>query len=285
MSYQPLAQSPATATEYEYPPTQSHPELGPPFPLRRPQGRDKRGLVLRYIAAPALLLVLVHFAILGAFPASKYSQWAGPSWTDRQYAMVEAEAEHLLANLDEGSGKPGTFFRDAYPLKSMLAFWELAEKQVAAGGLDTCGGQLGRELIDAYHRSQVAYCVPKGQGEEVHLASAHHSENASLWNQAQTIPATGIWCSPVHRDEFSKWWPYPAAPCVSTNLRAVKGDDKAFRAAGCEKTEDGKALKREMGKERFLGSDLAGVVDELGECAEVIDRTLLVIHRQDQWNP
>jgi len=52
----------------------------------------------------------------------------------------------------------GGFYRDAYPIRSMIKYWEIAEKEVQERGLDTCKGQLGRELIDAYIRSNVDYC-------------------------------------------------------------------------------------------------------------------------------
>jgi hypothetical protein len=54
----------------------------------------------------------------------------------------------------------GGFYRDAYPIRSMIKYWEIAEKEVQEHGLDTCKGQLGRELIDAYIRSTVDYCHP-----------------------------------------------------------------------------------------------------------------------------
>jgi len=52
----------------------------------------------------------------------------------------------------------GGFYRDAYPIRSMIEYWKIAEKEVQERGLDTCNGQLGRELIDAYIRSNVDYC-------------------------------------------------------------------------------------------------------------------------------
>lgn len=42
----------------------------------------------------------------------------------------------------------------------MIKYWEIAEREVRERGLDTCQGQLSRELIDAYVRSAVNYCYP-----------------------------------------------------------------------------------------------------------------------------
>lgn len=52
----------------------------------------------------------------------------------------------------------GGFYRDAYPIRSMLKYWNIAEKEVKERGLDTCNGQLGRELIDAHLRTTIDYC-------------------------------------------------------------------------------------------------------------------------------
>lgn len=54
----------------------------------------------------------------------------------------------------------GGFYRDAYPIRSMLKYWDIAEREVQERGLDTCNGQLGRELIDAHIRTTVDYCHP-----------------------------------------------------------------------------------------------------------------------------
>jgi hypothetical protein len=54
----------------------------------------------------------------------------------------------------------GGFYRDAYPIRYMLKYWEIAEREVKEKGLDTCNGQLGRELIDAHIRTTVDYCHP-----------------------------------------------------------------------------------------------------------------------------
>lgn len=54
----------------------------------------------------------------------------------------------------------GGFYRDAYPIKSMLKYWDIAEREVKERGLDTCKGQLSRELVDAYVRSVLDYCHP-----------------------------------------------------------------------------------------------------------------------------
>jgi hypothetical protein len=63
------------------------------------------------------------------------------------------EPGHVLRIADNGG-----FYRDAYPIRSMLKYWEIAEREVEERGLDTCNGQLGRELIDAHIRTAVDYC-------------------------------------------------------------------------------------------------------------------------------
>jgi hypothetical protein len=167
----------------------------------------------------------------------------------------------------------------------MLAFWELAEKEAEARGVDTCHDQLGQSLIDAYYRSEVQYCVPEGV-TGLQLAPVRNNSHTPHW-AGQPVPPTTIACAPIHRDDFSKWWPYPAAPCLSTNIRAVKGDDRKFKAAGCKVTNDGANLMTEMGNERFLGKEITrvGLDEEAAQCKLLVERTVLVIGRQDQWNP
>ncbi|WVQ94352.1 hypothetical protein IAU59_001431 [Kwoniella sp. CBS 9459] len=298
---------------------------GPPYPPRLYKPSQSPFLiVIKYLAGATFGLVVLHYVLLGAFPNSSYStsfNRNSGSGGDRykatadanadaaglSYGEAQAAAASLLDRLNPSAGQPGTFFRDSYPLKSMLAFWELAEKEVAARSLDTCNGQLSGPLIDAYHEAELTYCAPgeqleQGQGEgeggdggfklvPINNGSSHsHSHSHSHWKPGDSIvPGTAISCSPVHRSLFSRWWPYPAAPCISTNLRTIPGDERKFRAAGCEMTQEGEKLKGEMGNERFLGSDVNHIPIDEGEgeaeCTERIERTLLVIGRQDQWNP
>lgn len=79
------------------------------------------------------------------------------------------DSETTLEQLDvaaAGSASPlrltgaGGFYRDAYPIRNMIKYWEIAEEDVKEKGLDTCNGQLSRELIDAYARSAINYCHP-----------------------------------------------------------------------------------------------------------------------------
>jgi hypothetical protein len=73
-----------------------------------------------------------------------------------EYEIPAADApDHLV----EIAGN-GAFYRDAFPVRSMLKYWSIAENEVQARGLDTCSGQLSRDLIDAYIRSTVDYCHP-----------------------------------------------------------------------------------------------------------------------------
>ncbi|WVF66739.1 hypothetical protein IAT40_001481 [Kwoniella sp. CBS 6097] len=297
------------AFTYAQPSAEFEHQRGPPYPLRyHKPSQSPIIIVIKYLAGATFGLVVLHYVLLGAFPNSPYSTGftsgskaisSGDSYAaSSSYGEAQAAAADVLNHLNPSAGQPGTFFRDSYPLKSMLAFWELAEKEVAARGLDTCNGQLSGPLVDAYHQAELTYCAPPGQSEGFELVpadngSAPHSH--SHWKPGDSvIPGTKISCSPVHRSLFSRWWPYPAAPCISTNLRTIPGDERKFRAAGCEITEEGQKLKGEMGNERFLGSDVEHIPltnenDEgdagQAECTERIERTLLVIGRQDQWNP
>ena len=239
--------------------------------------------IFKYILISIVGIILVHYSILGAFPRSYYAtSYRGPvpsvSWEDAQYLP----SHEILNQLDPAAGQPGTFFRDSYPIRSMLAFWDLAEKEAGAKGVNTCGGQLSRELVQAYHDSQVAYCIPPEMSSQVTLSNMSSSSSPE-WEPLDPVPATRIWCSPVHRSDFSNWWPYPAAPCVSTDLRVASKDSGTFKAVGCDVTQDGQDLDGEMGRERFLGNSIERTYE--GQCRERIEHTMLVVGRQDQWNP
>ena len=174
----------------------------------------------------------------------------------------------------------GGFYRDAYPVRSMLKYWELAEREVKERGLDTCSGQLGRELIDAHIRTTVDYCHPP-------VGPAFGG-----WNQADRQDGgedgTSVKCTAPHHDEFSGWWPHPIAPCISTNLRPVPDTYTSYHAQSCGMTFEGEMLKLEMldgdqKDQKFVGTDIQD--GDAGMCEHSANRTILEVPRQDQWNP
>jgi hypothetical protein len=67
----------------------------------------------------------------------------------------------------------------------------------------------------------------------------------------------------------------------------VEGGDRAYRAAGCEVTNDGTSLISEMDREEFAGREsvTVGLETEQAKCEQVVNHTVLLVHRQDQWNP
>ncbi|WWD16799.1 hypothetical protein CI109_101231 [Kwoniella shandongensis] len=263
---------------------------------------------LKYTFGVTAGLIVFHYFIIGAFPSSSYTT----SYRNRfHHGHVYGSVEDRIAILDAlddvnkldtpltGGGGGGTFFRDSYPIKSMITFLELAEKEVKARGLDTCYGQLGRELIEAYHEGQVDYCSKRNTNSSttttkgfVPLNTTHDSSGSSSSEDRRTH----ITCLPVHHSSFSNWWPYPASPCLSTNIIPVpgestrnSGDSRGYKAVGCEITPEGRQLLDEMGGEKFLGSYLDVQNDDEGlsteRCKERLERTVVVIGRQDQWNP
>ncbi|WWC87572.1 uncharacterized protein L201_002462 [Kwoniella dendrophila CBS 6074] len=285
-NYEPLPTSDSAST---YPPLP-----GPAFqPKRHTKIQITPVLILKYVLGLCGGLVIFHYVIIGAFPNSRYSKYTNNNdingGNGEIYASAVSTAQGVLDKLDPSAGQPGTFFRDSFPLKTMSTFWELAEKEVKARNLDTCNEQLSRKLIDSYHSTQLAYCTPEGneldQFDPIPISNHSHThESESNLN----IEGTTIFCSTVHRSTFSRWWPYPAAPCISKNLRTIPSSERMFRSAGCKLTEEGIKLDIEMGRERFLGSDtekIDDLQDDSVKCKSTIERTLLVIGRQDQWNP
>ena len=235
-------------------------------------------LYMRYVLGGLSAVVVLHYVVLGAFPGSTYATFHNGE-LDRQDAVYDTtthEVHQILDKLDPAAGQPGTFFRDSFPIRSMIAFWELAEKEVQARNLDTCNDQMGRRFIDAYHDSALPYCLPPHASADINLEH---------FNTSLTDPETRIWCAPVHRHSFSKWWPYPSAPCVSSHLRPVAHELRKFKAAGCDVTGDGETLTKEMGGEKFLGSYVSRVGVADAQCHSYVNRTSIIIGRQDQWNP
>jgi len=174
----------------------------------------------------------------------------------------------------------GGFYRDTYPIRSMLKYWEIAEREVKESGLDTCNGQLGRELIDAHIRTTVDYCHPP-VGPAFGMSGRADRQNAEEHGAS-------VKCTAPHHDEFSRWWPHPIAPCISTNLRPVPDTYTSYHAQSCALTEEGKKLKSEMldgdqKDQKFVGTDIQD--GDAGECEYISNRTFLEIPRQDQWNP
>lgn len=201
------------------------------------------------------------------------------------HVVDDDPATVLAAELATATAGRGQFFRDPTPIRTARKFWELAEAQVAQLGADTCGDFLGRSFIEAYVRSKLDYCVSEQGSSLEHLPAVGKSHLPWVPSDpgGDDLGDAAIMCIPVHHDEFSKWWRYPASPCLSTRLRPKATNRTVFYAPGCKKTEQGMALDDEMGDEVFLGK---GVIDGDGPlCKHKVDHTLLFIGRQDQWNP
>jgi hypothetical protein len=235
---------------------------------------------IRYSVIAVCTFALFHLSASWIAPDHPHSSTVRSAWSTSPHSS--SSLEHIKTN-STGHEKGG-FRRDSYPLRTLLAFWDLAEKEVSARGLDTCNDQLGRRFIDAYHDTDLAYCTPEGQTlGPLEVAAARQAGLESSTN----LPSTLITCSAIQRHSFTKWWPYPAAPCISTNLRLVKGERKAFRAAGCEVTSTGATLDSEMGQEDFAGlrTTRLELGDPVAVCTETVNHTTILIGRQDQWNP
>ncbi|WOO79772.1 uncharacterized protein LOC62_02G003288 [Vanrija pseudolonga] len=255
----------------------SSPTSYPPSPATAPRSSRRKRVsaaqVARYVLLGALALLGVHSIYV--FSARQYAQRFGASG-------LAAPPPGL--NM---SSVAGGLVRDATPLRTVSAFFQLAQQEVAARGLDTDNDKLGKSLVDAYVRARVPYC-----GAEVHPVQENNSTHThwapgGLISAHNTVPAAAAACFPLHHDEFAKWWPYPHAPCISTNLRAVAGAGRAFVAPGCDLSAQGQALLQDMGDERFLGKDIevVPVGSERARCKSRIEHTLMVVGRQDQWNP
>jgi hypothetical protein len=116
-------------------------------PLPATQLRSDQPLTLRRVSLTILSTIIAFTGFIFVF--SLFGDGAEPD------PIASAAPRHALQITGNGG-----FYRDAYPIRSMLKYWELAEREIKARGLDTCNGQLGRELIDAHIRTTVDYCHP-----------------------------------------------------------------------------------------------------------------------------
>jgi hypothetical protein len=239
---------------------------------------------IRYTLIICATIVIAHGLLQLVAPEHPYTSSIRSALLRPHAPVYDGTAYQLKDVSSMDVGRLGTFYRDPTPIKTLLSFGELAEKEVEERGLDTCWGKLGRRFIDEYHSTDLAYCIPPGDetAAEVRNASRYRSHD-----DQESLPATYMTCSAIHRNEFTNWWPYPAAPCISTNLRMIEGGDRAYRAAGCEVTNDGTRLISQMARESFAGrsSTLVDLDSEEAKCEQVVDHTVLLVHRQDQWNP
>lgn len=240
--------------------------------------------VVRYTLLAIGTLSLIHVTAVWFSPNDTYTVTNKYAWPALPQILDNSDADANDDSRWTEVHEEGGFRRDPYPLRTILSFWDLAEKEVEARGANTCDGQLGRQFIDAYHETDFAYCTPGGHAlNSDATAAAREAAHGPKTNQSSTI----ITCSAIQRHSFTKWWPYPAAPCLSTNLRLIKGERKAFHAVGCDATSDGARLDTEMDKEDFLGLRISRLdpSDPDANCTERINHTTILIGRQDQWNP
>lgn len=185
----------------------------------------------------------------------------------------------------------GGFYRDMYPIRTMLKYWEIAEREVKERGLDTCDGQLSRGLIDSYVRSELDYCHPPVSFfSPFPLAGLIVERDGLTVDQDDDTDETAsrITCAPAFHDEFTKWWPHAISPCISSNLRPIPDTHTQYHSRSCNVTPEGESLKKEMLADdqrfiKFVGTNIEE--GEAEDCIEHLNRTWIEIPRQDRWNP
>ncbi|KAJ6493988.1 hypothetical protein C8R47DRAFT_1194823 [Mycena vitilis] len=243
-------------TSAGYPPPQSHTILSRLTP-QAPPTRIRR--LLAFIAVLSLSSTLLVYLVFSPFSLSGFTTGSSTTSSSDYYDDDYAESG--------GDGPSSPFFRDTHPALHARLFLARAQAEIKARGLNTCNGQLGARMVDAYIDNAVSYCG------------------------ADDSP-TAITCFPAGRaapkDTPNAWWPYPQAFCASNQLTHATGWGGNVPARGtfagqCAVSDDGERLKADMGREVFLGKEF--VEGGEGECGEVITHPVLFIHRQDRWNP
>ncbi len=225
--------------------------------------------------------VLVHYAILLTTPApdpEPSMNWVLPALPPPPPPPI-------------GQGEP---YRDPTPIASAQYFLALAEKEVQALGLDTCGDEVGRAMVRAAAERRMVYCAsspPPNATDEVVTGDPDFLQRLEA---AAARPAR-IECMPLRSigapgpegadpglNSTPSWWPITSAPCVSRNLRPVARINQRNFLAQCDVTRAGLALKR-VAAEAFVGGM---IVPEEGErCKRVLGQTVMFVQRMDQWNP
>jgi hypothetical protein len=241
--------------------------------------------VVRYTLLVCGTILVVHALLQVVAPDHPYTSSVRTALLRPQ--PIESRPTWSIADSTQ-TVATGGFYRDSSPIKTILGFWELAEKELKAKGLDTCWDKLGPRFIEEYHTTNMAYCVPPGASTDIEygVEMRNQSRSRNRDHNGTDLP-TYITCSAIHRNSFTKWWPYPAAPCLSSNMRMIEGGDRVTRAAGCQVTNDGTRLISQMAMEHYAGRDavMVSMDSKEGICEDIVDRTVLLIHRQDQWNP
>lgn len=181
----------------------------------------------------------------------------------------------------------GYHYKDIHPVRTARSFLLQAEQEIQRRSLDTCHSELSLQFAlyvliassilsilfwltlrgRAYNTTALSFCTPTSPSDE----------------------STSITCLPNRHADFLSWWPYPASYCFSHNLLLYPPQPSVqpptYRPRGCEITPQGEKLRGEMGRERFLGSELGESVLEDGCEGGRIDHGVMFIGRQDQWNP
>jgi hypothetical protein len=186
-----------------------------PQPGSTPHARSSRlslWIAVRYTLIACATIIIVHALLVVVAPDHPYT-------TSVRSALLRPSpiSTPTWSFPDIRGGQAGGFYRDPKPIKTILGFLDLAEREVQAKGLDTCWDKLGPRFIEEYHSTDMVYCTPESD------EGGSRARNQSRYRENENLP-TYITCSAIHRNEFTKWWPYPAAPCLSSNLRMVEGN-------------------------------------------------------------
>lgn len=300
-----------------------YPPPSPPSPLSSTlpsSTTSARWRVLRFAPRPILALlacvVVVHYLTLlvsvHVDPAPS-QDWIRP-------ASLPLPLSAPLPSSPE-SESAGTPLRDATPVASALRFLALAEAEVAALGLDTCGDELGRAMVDAAAQRRVVYCAGSSGGGRIEEEGDREGgdegvtpgdEDYRAHLEAASRRDARVECMPFRplgsldaRDDSTdpspssasnssnssdpdpdaivpEWWPGATPPCISQYLRPTQRiNQRHFVAPRCTLTRAGEAL-RHPPPDAFVGTS---IVDEEARCKRVLGHTVVFVQRQDQWNP
>ncbi|KAF7312682.1 hypothetical protein MIND_00282600 [Mycena indigotica] len=260
-NYSPLP----TTTNVHHPPS-SHAILSK-LTSNAPPTRVRRLIVFAavLISSSVLLVYLLYSpSISSPFNSPIFSS------TQRQQTQQVAPNDGGYSDVNLADDPSSPWFRDPHPALHARLFLARAQAEIKSRGLDTCNGKLSGKMVDGYIDAAMSYCEPKAQTQDA-----------------------SVTCFPVRAaNSPNAWWPYTQSFCASQNLmhNAGWGSDN-LRERGdfignCTITEAGHALKKAMGREKFLGAEFTEAsAGAPPSCGETITHPVLFVPRQDRWNP
>ncbi|KAK7052463.1 hypothetical protein R3P38DRAFT_2603832 [Favolaschia claudopus] len=269
------AYTPLPTTTNGYPPRQSSHAILSKLTQTAPPTRIRRLLIFA-----AVLLLSSALVVYFTFSPSSLPDLSTPwSSNSNSNSNSNSESTYTADTSSHPSDNVSPFFRDTHPAFHARLFLARAQAQIKSRSLDTCNGKLSSQMIDAYLDNAVPYCTSLSPAPPL---------NAFSPNEAAITCFPAGSASP--RSSPNNWWPYPQAFCTSHSLAHTPGwggpvSGRGLFTGRCKLGDRGTQLKKDMGREVFLGTEFVEDEKAGSSCSEMLEHPVLFVPRQDRWNP